>query len=161
MVLHTSIRTGSRVLVKNRLSQNIAAIRHILPIYLSPLHFRSIFLYVDTHLPAFLQKSFFLITNGEMLRLKNKSPCDIRSHLSRCQTSYHRGFSFTESLHFEFSADRALDEWSVKYLQAAQEKHSGWIRADRFHFPAAQISITCHLRSAVLRIPHLPQWLPC
>ena len=70
MVLHTSISTGSSVLVKNRLSQNIAAIRHILHIHLSPLHFRSIFLYVDTRLPAFLQKSFFLITNGEMLRLK-------------------------------------------------------------------------------------------
>ena len=70
MVLHTSSSTGSSVLVKNRLSQNIAAVRHILHIPLSPLHFRSIFLYVDTRLPAFLQKSFFLITNGEMLRLK-------------------------------------------------------------------------------------------
>ena len=70
MVLQTSSSTGSSVLVKNRLSQNIAAIRHILYIYLSPLYFRSIFLYVDTRLSAFLQKSFFLITNGEMLRLK-------------------------------------------------------------------------------------------
>ena len=49
---------------------DIAAIRHILHIHLSPFHFRSIFLYVNTRLPAFLQKSFFLITNGEMLRLK-------------------------------------------------------------------------------------------
>nr|DAO08862.1 MAG TPA: hypothetical protein [Caudoviricetes sp.] len=72
MVLHTSISTGSSVLVKNRLSQNISAIRHILYIHLAPLHFRSIFLYVDTRLPAFLQKSFFLIINGEMLRLKKK-----------------------------------------------------------------------------------------
>ena len=58
MVLQTSSSTGSSVLVKNRLSQNIAAIRHILYIYLSPLYFRSIFLYVDTRLSAFLQKKF-------------------------------------------------------------------------------------------------------
>ena len=70
MVFATSSNTGSSVLVKNRLSQNIAAIRHILHLYPSPLHFRFISLYVDTRLPAFLLKSFFSITNGEMLRLK-------------------------------------------------------------------------------------------